>query len=130
MTGNHFLAEKSKTVGSSGIRKVFDLAASMVDPIDLSIGQPDFKVPQPIKDAAIRAIRNDRNGYTLTHGLPELRERIVQTLHDGLNGVAHLGIVFQFMQDPLRGLPVQRSWLFLDRKQSAHLGGDGHLPGQ
>lgn len=84
MTSQDFLAEKIKTIGSSGIRRVFDLAASMSDPIDLSIGQPDFKVPETIKQAAIDAIRNDRNGYTVTNGLPQLRERIAESLQDEL----------------------------------------------
>jgi aspartate/methionine/tyrosine aminotransferase len=51
---------------------VFDLAAKMKDPINLSIGQPDFPVPQVMKDAAKAAIDADRNGYTVTQGIPEL----------------------------------------------------------
>ena len=42
---------------SSGIRKVFDLAAKMKNPINLSIGQPDFDVPPTVKQAAIDAIQ-------------------------------------------------------------------------
>ncbi|MCA9257993.1 MAG: aminotransferase class I/II-fold pyridoxal phosphate-dependent enzyme, partial [Planctomycetales bacterium] len=61
---------------SSGIRKVFDLAAKMKDPINLSIGQPDFPVPEPIQEAAIDAIRNHRNGYSVTQGIPPLREAV------------------------------------------------------
>jgi len=78
----HFLADKISTIGSSGIRKVFDLAATMTDPIDLSMGQPDFKVPASVKQAAIDAINNDRNGYTVTHGLPRLRDRIAHSLRE------------------------------------------------
>jgi aspartate aminotransferase/aminotransferase len=66
----------------SGIRKVFDLAAKLKDPINLSIGQPDFPVPQPIKQAAKDAIDADRNGYTVTQGIPELRGKIQTYLRE------------------------------------------------
>ena len=54
---------------SSGIRKVFDLAAKMKDPINLSIGQPDFDVPDAVRQAAIEAIQSRKNGYALTQGI-------------------------------------------------------------
>ena len=41
----HWLADRTRTFDASGIRKVFDLAAKLPDPINLSIGQPDFDVP-------------------------------------------------------------------------------------
>jgi aspartate aminotransferase len=82
MSESRFISDKIAAIGSSGIRRIFDLAATMKDPIDLSMGQPDFPTPQPVKDAAIEAIRNDRNGYTVTHGLPELREKIASGLRD------------------------------------------------
>jgi aspartate aminotransferase/aminotransferase len=66
---------------ASGIRKVFDLAARMKNPVNLSIGQPDFDVPETVQEAAIDAIRHGRNKYTQTQGIPELhkglRERIL-----------------------------------------------------
>ena len=71
-----WLAERTLHVDSSGIRKVFDLAAKLPNPINLSIGQPDFPVPPEVKQAAIDAISNDKNGYGLTQGLPALRERL------------------------------------------------------
>ena len=55
--GYRMIADRMALLDSSGIRKVFDLAASMKNPINLSIGQPDFDVPGPVKDAAIEAIR-------------------------------------------------------------------------
>jgi len=82
MTGEHFIAEHIKPIGSSGIRRVFDLGATMENPINLSIGQPDFPVPPSVKDAMIQAIQNDHNGYTVTRGMPALRERISQQLKD------------------------------------------------
>ena len=51
------LASRIDRIDSSGIRRVFDLARSLKDPINLSIGQPDFDVPPPVKEAAIAAIR-------------------------------------------------------------------------
>lgn len=79
---SRFLADKTESIGSSGIRRAFELAATMKDPINLSIGQPDFPVPDRAKRAAIEAIESDRNGYTVTGGLPELRERIAADLRD------------------------------------------------
>ncbi len=49
------------------IRKVFDLSAKMADPINLSIGQPDFDVPGEVRKAAIDAIESG-NGYALDAG--------------------------------------------------------------
>jgi aspartate aminotransferase/aminotransferase len=71
-----WLAERTAKFDASGIRKVFDLAARMKNPINLSIGQPDFAVPDSIKEAAIAAIRDDKNGYSVTQGIPDLRERL------------------------------------------------------
>ena len=63
---------------ASGIRKVFDLAAKMKDPINLSIGQPDFDVPDRVKDEAIRAIRRGQNKYTQTQGTEGLRAAVAE----------------------------------------------------
>jgi aspartate/methionine/tyrosine aminotransferase len=71
-----WLADRTAKFDSSGIRKVFDLAAKMADPINLSIGQPDFAVPDAIKDAAVAAIRGDKNGYSQTQGISELRAKL------------------------------------------------------
>src|SRR5262245_17684895 len=73
---NPWIAQRMGYFDSSGIRKVFDLAASMKDPINLSIGQPDFDVPDDVKEAAIAAIRQGKNGYALTQGMPALREKL------------------------------------------------------
>jgi aspartate/methionine/tyrosine aminotransferase len=76
----HWIAERTKSFEVSGIRKVFDLARSLKDPVNLSIGQPDFDVPAPIKAAAHAAIDQGRNGYTVTQGIAELRGRIAADL--------------------------------------------------
>ncbi len=71
-----WIAKRTEYFDSSGIRKVFDLAATMPASINLAIGQPDFDVPLPIQQAAARAISEGRNGYTPTQGIAELREKL------------------------------------------------------
>src|SRR5881397_2513651 len=71
-----YLSRRALGVDASGIRKVFDLAAKMKDPINLSIGLPDFDVPDPAKEAAITAIQSGQNRYTQTQGIAPLRERL------------------------------------------------------
>ena len=73
---SRLISERARAVDASGIRRVFDLAARMKDPINLSIGQPDFPVPQVMKDAAKAAIDADHNGYTVTQGIPDLLHAI------------------------------------------------------
>ncbi len=85
MNRRSFLADRVKTIGVSGIRRIFDLGAQLTDPIDLSIGQPDFPVPDNIKRAMIQAIQTDHNGYTPTRGLPQLRQRIARQLKEEFN---------------------------------------------
>jgi aminotransferase len=64
----------------SGIRKFFDIAATMKDVISLGIGEPDFTTPKPILEAGIRSLQNGETHYTSNHGKLELR----QTLADNL----------------------------------------------
>src|SRR3954465_5612679 len=71
-----YISQRAHAVDASGIRKVFDLAAKMKDPINLSIGLPDFDVPEIAKTAAIEAIRSGQNRYTQTQGIAPLRERL------------------------------------------------------
>src|SRR6185436_12461758 len=75
-----FVSRRAHAVDASGIRKVFDLAAKMKDPINLSIGLPDFDVPEVAKQAAIDAIRSGQNRYTQTQGIAALRERLRKEL--------------------------------------------------
>jgi len=72
----NWIADRTLAFDSSGIRKVFDLASKLKDPINLSIGQPDFDVPESVQDACIQAIRDGKNSYSPTQGLPALRERL------------------------------------------------------
>lgn len=65
-----------RSIEVSGIRKVFDLAKSLKNPVNLSIGVPHFDVPKQVKAAAIDAINRGENAYTVTQGIPELRTLI------------------------------------------------------
>jgi aspartate/methionine/tyrosine aminotransferase len=76
-----WIAERMRYIESSGIRKVFELARSLKDPVNLSIGQPDFDVPESIKAAAHAAIDRGANAYTVTQGIAELRSKIHADVH-------------------------------------------------
>src|SRR5262249_27707779 len=54
----------------------FDLAATMRDPINLSIGQPDFDVPQPVREALVAAVGQRKNSYSPTQGIGALKEKL------------------------------------------------------
>src|SRR5258707_14035091 len=79
-TSTRWIADRMRHIEASGIRKVFALARTLKDPINLSIGQPHFDVPAPIKAAAITAIERGANAYTVTQGIPELRAKIAADL--------------------------------------------------
>ncbi len=76
------ISNRCKNIDASGIRKVFDLAAKRraegAKLIDFSIGQPDFNIPEPIKQAACLAIESDKNSYTVTQGIAELNAKVCQ----------------------------------------------------
>lgn len=63
-------------IDASGIRKVFDLAAKMKNPINLSIGQPHFDTPPAVKQALIQAVEAGKNVYSVTQGIAPLREAL------------------------------------------------------
>ena len=62
-----WIADRMKHIDASGIRKAFDMSKSMKDPINLSIGLPDFDVPEPGQG---RGDRGDRSGAQRLHGHP------------------------------------------------------------
>jgi aspartate aminotransferase/aminotransferase len=70
------LADRTRQIDASGIRKVFALAEKLKDPVNFSIGQPDFDVPGPLKEEAIKAIRGGQNKYSQTAGDNLLKEKI------------------------------------------------------
>lgn len=69
-----FLADRTNWIDASGIRKAFAMAAQLTDPVNLSIGQPDYDVSEVVKEEAIEQIRGGFNSYTQTWGIEELRE--------------------------------------------------------
>jgi len=75
-------SDRCNTIDSSGIRKVFDLAATLKDPCNLSIGLPDYDIPDPVKEVAVKAIHNGHNRYTQTAGVPKLREKVKKMYED------------------------------------------------
>jgi aminotransferase len=64
----------------SGIRKFFDLLASIEGVISLGIGEPDFATPWHIREAAIQSIEKGYTMYTSNSGIPELREELSRYL--------------------------------------------------
>ena len=72
----HYLSQTAKELQPSGIRKFFDLAASMEDVISLGVGEPDFVTPWSIREATILSLEQGFTAYTANAGLLELREEI------------------------------------------------------
>lgn len=77
---SNFVNQKVVDLPPSGIRKFFDLAATMEDCISLSIGEPDFVTPKLMMDAAIESLHQGKTAYTSNAGLIELREEICNYL--------------------------------------------------
>jgi aspartate aminotransferase/aminotransferase len=71
-----WIADRMSRIDASGIRKVFDLAANMKDPINLSIGQPHFDTPEPVKQALHKAVDEGRNAYSQTQGIAPLLAKL------------------------------------------------------
>ncbi|MBI3151337.1 MAG: pyridoxal phosphate-dependent aminotransferase [Chloroflexi bacterium] len=76
------LSKRVAGLKPSGIRKFFDIAATMKDVISLGIGEPDFTTPKPILDAGIRSLQNGETHYTSNHGKMELRQGIADNLQN------------------------------------------------
>jgi aspartate aminotransferase len=71
-----WISDRLHRIDASGIRKVFDLAANMTDPINLSIGQPHFDTPDEIKEALFAAVRDGHNAYSQSQGIAPLIQQI------------------------------------------------------
>ena len=74
------LAERVHAVPPSGIRRFFDILATMDDVISLGVGEPDFDTPPGIVDAGIRSLRAGRTHYTSNYGTIELRRALADHL--------------------------------------------------
>ena len=67
------LSRRVQDVPPSGIRKFFDVLATMPDVISLGVGEPDFDTPEVVVEAGIRSLREGRTHYTSNYGTIELR---------------------------------------------------------
>jgi aminotransferase len=85
-----YLSRRVAGLKPSGIRKYFDIAATMKDVISLGIGEPDFTTPQPILQAGVRSLENGDTHYTSNAGILELRQALS----------AHLQRLYQVSYNP------------------------------
>src|SRR5919199_2718494 len=82
------LSERVRSVPPSGIRRFFDIAATMDDVISLGIGEPDFVTPDVIREAGIRSIHEGYTAYTSNSGMQELRDALADHI-EHLYGVQY-----------------------------------------
>ena len=80
------ISEKVQRIGASPTLKISAKARAMraegIDVIDLSVGEPDFPTPENIKDAGVKAIRDNFTKYTENDGIPALRKAIAARLKE------------------------------------------------
>ena len=95
-TGSYRLSKRVRQIPASGIRKFFDLLASMDGVISLGVGEPDFVTPWTIREAAIYSITSGQTMYTSNYGTVELRTAIAR----------HLERRYGVSYDPLREILV------------------------
>jgi aminotransferase len=77
-----FVARRVAAVPPSGIRRFFDIAATMDNVISLGIGEPDFVTPQPILEAGIQSLQKGDTHYTSNSGIIELRQALSTHLNN------------------------------------------------
>ena len=82
MDYENILSKKVQELEFSGIRKFFDIAATVKDVISLSVGEPDFKTPWAIRKEAIRTLEKGKTTYTANSGLEQLRVALSDYLLD------------------------------------------------
>ena len=82
------ISQRVAVVPPSGIRKFFDIAATMEDVISLGIGEPDFVTPDVIRQAGIASLRRGETRYTSNSGILELRQAL-SAKWAGLYGVEY-----------------------------------------
>jgi aminotransferase len=76
------VSKRAKALAPSGIRRFFDLIASMEGVVSLGVGEPDFATPWHIRERAIHSLEQGYTMYTSNYGLPELRREIARYLYD------------------------------------------------
>ena len=84
----NFVSQSVKNLRPSGIRRYFDIAATMEDVISLGIGEPDFATPAHITQQGMACLQNGHTGYTANAGMYELREAIAAYI-ERLYGVSY-----------------------------------------
>ena len=82
------LSDRVRAVPPSGIRKFFDVIATMPDVISLGVGEPDFNTPPQVVEEGVRSLRSGRTHYTSNYGTLELR-RAVSSQFDRLYGMRY-----------------------------------------
>ncbi len=87
----NYLANRVVNLKPSGIRKFFDIVATMKDVISLGIGEPDFGTPAPILEAGIQSLQRGETHYTSNAGRLDLRQALS----------AHLAHHYGITYDPL-----------------------------
>ncbi len=74
------LAQRVRSVPPSGIRRFFDIAATMDNVISLGVGEPDFDTPRNVVEAGVESLREGRTHYTSNYGTLELRRALSEHL--------------------------------------------------
>ena len=77
-----YISNRIATLKPSGIRKFFDIAATMQDVISLGIGEPDFTTPEPILQAGIHSLQRGETHYTSNPGITEVRLALSKHLEE------------------------------------------------
>jgi aminotransferase len=90
------LAHRIRSVPPSGIRKFFDIIATMDDVISLGVGEPDFVTPAHITQAGIHSLERGETSYTSNSGILELREELSK----------HLAKLYGVNYDPVEELLI------------------------
>lgn len=85
---NKYISQRVAQTPPSGIRKFFDIVATMKDVISLGIGEPDFVTPQPILQAGVASLNRGETGYTSNSGTIELRRALSKHINK-LYGVSY-----------------------------------------
>jgi aminotransferase len=78
--GKYHISERANSIAPSGIRKFFDLLASIDGVISLGVGEPDYTTPWHIREAAIQSLEKGATMYTSNSGMPELRQELSRYL--------------------------------------------------
>lgn len=90
------ISQRVRSVPPSGIRRFFDIAATMPSVISLGVGEPDFVTPEAIRAAGITSLHEGRTAYTSNSGLLELRVALA----------AHLERLYGIRYDPEKELLI------------------------